>query len=260
MYIIDISHHNNLTRKDFEDLKRLGVEGVLIRSGYGKSTKQIDKKFIEHYKICRELNFKIGCYWYTYATSISEMIDECNSFIYTIKDMFFELPIFIDVEEKSQLLMKNEDFNNMLKKALYFLNNKYDCGLYTSDYYLLNKVDSEIKSNFIIWSAKWINKNEQYLDHYLKYYGYGLIQFTSTYRINKKLIDMSYSIIGDKTSEYIRDQKNGFRKKDLEQLYQEIIKGFWGNGSIRKYNLEKHGYNYREVQNYVNKRLKGEIK
>lgn len=261
-YIIDISHHNDLTRKDFEDLKKKGVKGVIIRSGYGKSIKQVDKKFLENYKMCRDLGFKIGTYWYTYATTVSDIITECNCFLYTIKDLYFDLPIFLDVEEKDQLSMKNEELNNMIRKALYFLKeNKYDCGLYMSDGYLYTKIDEDIKTNYITWSANWSNfikiMRKVSVNSYMTKMNYQVLQFTSMYKINNKEVDMSYSILEDKTDEYRKNQKNGFRKKDLEQLYEEIMKGLWGNGPVRKTNLEKHGYNYREVQNYVNKKLRG---
>lgn len=44
-------------------------------------------------------------------------------------------------------------------------------------------------------------------------------------------------------------------KKTNEQLAKEVIRGLWGNGTERKNRLTAAGYNYREVQNLVNKML-----
>lgn len=38
-------------------------------------------------------------------------------------------------------------------------------------------------------------------------------------------------------------------------IAQEVIEGKWGNGQDRKNRLTAAGYNYDEVQNYVNKLL-----
>lgn len=43
---------------------------------------------------------------------------------------------------------------------------------------------------------------------------------------------------------------------DLEKIAWEVIKGKWGNGSERMRRLTNSGYNYREVQDLVNKLLK----
>lgn len=50
--------------------------------------------------------------------------------------------------------------------------------------------------------------------------------------------------------------KNVPMKKTTGQLADEVIRGIWGNGEDRKRRLEEAGYNYQEVQNEVNRRLK----
>lgn len=41
--------------------------------------------------------------------------------------------------------------------------------------------------------------------------------------------------------------------KSINEIARKVIKGEYGNGTTRKYNIEKAGYNYREVQNEVNR-------
>ena len=47
-------------------------------------------------------------------------------------------------------------------------------------------------------------------------------------------------------------------KKTVSELAQEVIQGKWGNGSARKTNLTKAGYDYATVQAEVNRLVKGE--
>ena len=42
-------------------------------------------------------------------------------------------------------------------------------------------------------------------------------------------------------------------KKSINEIAKEVMKGLWGNGNERKLRLENQGYNYKEVQNEVNK-------
>lgn len=49
-------------------------------------------------------------------------------------------------------------------------------------------------------------------------------------------------------------------KKSVAEIAKEVIAGKWGNGADRKNRLEKAGYNYDEVQNYVNKLLSANTK
>lgn len=42
-------------------------------------------------------------------------------------------------------------------------------------------------------------------------------------------------------------------KKSVQQIAREVIAGKWGNGAERKARLLKAGYNYAEVQKWVNK-------
>ncbi len=45
------------------------------------------------------------------------------------------------------------------------------------------------------------------------------------------------------------------KKKSIDAIAQEVIKGAWGNGDDRRRRLEAAGYNYAAVQNAVNAKL-----
>lgn len=46
------------------------------------------------------------------------------------------------------------------------------------------------------------------------------------------------------------------KKKSVEEIAKEVIKGLWGNGAERRKKLEAAGYNYNDVQRYVNALLR----
>ena len=45
-------------------------------------------------------------------------------------------------------------------------------------------------------------------------------------------------------------------KKSIKEVAKEVIDGKWGNGQVRFKNLELAGYNYKEVQDEVNRQLR----
>lgn len=49
-------------------------------------------------------------------------------------------------------------------------------------------------------------------------------------------------------------------KKSVDTIADEVLQGIWGNGDTRKKKLEAAGYNYSEVQNAVNRKVKGSTK
>lgn len=57
---------------------------------------------------------------------------------------------------------------------------------------------------------------------------------------------------GVRVVKYVED-----KKKSLDEIVNEVIRGNWGNGAERKKRLEAAGYNYNEVQAAVDAKLKG---
>lgn len=55
---------------------------------------------------------------------------------------------------------------------------------------------------------------------------------------------------------YIKIDNGDVKLKDNKTIALEVVKGKWGNGNARKANLEKAGYNYKEIQTLVNTYLK----
>lgn len=67
--------------------------------------------------------------------------------------------------------------------------------------------------------------------------------------------DYIYNRLGQIASEV--NIKLNPKKKDLDTIAREVIKGLWGNGQERKDRLTKAGYSYSSVQERVNEILRG---
>lgn len=96
--VIDVSYHNGTI--DWEKVKFAGVEGAIIRCGYGMDqTDQDDKQWARNLSECERLGIPRGVYLYSYATSEAKAESELSHILRLIKGHEFQLPIFIDCEE-----------------------------------------------------------------------------------------------------------------------------------------------------------------
>lgn len=75
-------------------------------------------------------------------------------------------------------------------------------------------------------------------------------------KFNANIDELAKKILGCFDIEVKEAPKPEVAKKTVEEIAQEVINGKWGNGSARKDNLTKAGYNYAEVQAEVNRLVK----
>ena len=112
-FIIDVSEHNTVT--DWRAVKADGIEGVIIRAGYGRGN--VDKKFREHITGALAAGLYVGIYWFSYAYSADMAEAEAYYCMNTVSDVVdwkdISLPIYWDFETDS----------------MYFANK---CGVYVS--------------------------------------------------------------------------------------------------------------------------------
>jgi GH25 family lysozyme M1 (1,4-beta-N-acetylmuramidase) len=151
---IDISYHNG--EIDFSKLKTQ-VDFIIMRSGYGtQTTNSKEVKFDIYYEEAKKQNIPVGTYWYCYATTPEEALEEAKTFLNKVKGKKFEYPVFYDVEEKNILSTGKENVSNIMRAFLEEVEkNGYLVGIYCSAYYLTNLVDDDIKNKYEIWVAQW---------------------------------------------------------------------------------------------------------
>lgn len=166
MKVIDISYYQG--NIDFAKVKKDGIEGVIIRAGYGKGN--IDKKFSDYMEKAVAAGLHIGIYWFSYAYSVSMAKNEakmCLSIIDGYKDKI-DLPVFFDWEYdsmnyagrygvnpgKSLITNMNLEFCKLIKAA------GYKAGYYANPDYLSRYINQNKLKDYYFWLAHYTSKND----------------------------------------------------------------------------------------------------
>lgn len=261
-YGLDLSKHNGAL--DFSKIKKEGHAFVILRAGYGTSTK--DPKFEEYYKKAKALGLKVGAYWYSYALNESGAEKEAKKCLEILKGKQFEYPIFFDMEDADGYKKKNGMPSNAVlskmcdKFCSVIESNGYYAGVYASESWFKNQLKT-MSNKYDKWVANWGTNNGKLQSD--KSSSYRLHQFTSEYKLDGKRFDKNISYYD--YAKVIKEKGlNGFKKtssgsttpskKTVDQLADEVIAGKWGNGEDRKQRLTKTGYDYNAVQKKVNEK------
>ena len=136
---------------------------AIIRAGYGFG--HIDNYYEVNYKNAKAAGVKVGAYWYSYASSVSDAQQEANYFVQALKGKQFEWPVYYDIEEKS--IFEAGIASDIAKAFCEILEaNKYYCGIYSSTNFFNNYFDSYVKEKFTIWLAHWDVDKPSYQGRY----------------------------------------------------------------------------------------------
>ena len=152
---IDISEWQGSV--DFRKVKSAGVDYVILRAGFGRSSSQKDSEFENYYKNAKAAGLKIGAYWYSYAVDVNDAAKEAEAFLAVVKGKSFELPLFYDMEEsfqtslgKSMLTEMAESFMSKLSKA------GYKAGIYANANWFQNFLEyKKLYGKYVVWLAQY---------------------------------------------------------------------------------------------------------
>lgn len=242
-----------------------GVQFAILRAGYS-TTK--DGRFETHYSNAKRLGWWVGAYWYTYATTVSQARKEANAFLKAIAGKQFEMPIYLDIEDKSVRAVGRNTCNEIVKAFGEVIENAgYYFAVYTNkDWYNSVLSGSTLNKSYDWWIAQWSTKKPTGVDFGVWQFG-GETNYIRGNKVAGVTTDQNYCY-----KDYLSIMKanglNGFSKsggstttpstptptKSAQEVAQEIAdgKGNWGNYPERKTKLEAAGYNYEEVQSIVN--------
>jgi len=176
---IDVSRHQKAGKVNFEELKKLGYEFVIIRAGYGMEMNQKDSAFESHYKAAKEAGLHVGAYHYSYAVSEDDAKKEADCFLKWIEDKTLEYPVAYDMEDETQKSLSNAQRTEI---ALAFMEKVKAAGyytmLYSSAYWLGSKLDMDRLKDYDVWCAAYVGSEA----NIKKYYDgeYGIWQYSSS--------------------------------------------------------------------------------
>lgn len=137
------------------------VEFVILRGAYS-CPKAIsgggkDGQFENYYKKCKALNLPVGVYQYSMATTIEKAKAEAE-FLYNnvLKGKQFELPIYIDVEDKVQLALSKQALTDIVKAWCEYLEPKgFWVGIYAGKYTFRDQLEDAQLKRYAHWLAQW---------------------------------------------------------------------------------------------------------
>lgn len=228
--MIDVSKHNG--NIDFSKVKADGIQGVIIRAGYGNST--VDKCFHNNIKNAIENGLHVGIYWFGYAYTVSQAEKEANFCLKTIEPYKgkIDFPIFYDWEYDSYnyakrrgVMVSKQLCSDMTAKFCDVIENHgYFAGFYANIDYLNRFYTDEIKKRYTLWVAQWSTK--------CSYTGnYGIWQYgAETNKIDSKTVNGVPSETVDKNFCYVD--------------YPKIIKSNGFNGYQGQAQVDKSTYHY----------------
>lgn len=171
---IDTSVYNGFV--DFNKVKAAGYSFAMIRCGYGDMISypnQIDSRFEQSYRNAKAAGMNLGCYFYSYSTTVEGAKREAEGVLNVIKGKQFDYPIALDIEEDDQMQLPAnqkaaviETFISMLEKAGYyvvlysfesFLNTVPITTLAKYDIWCAN-IDKKPSIRYGIWQNSWVGK------------------------------------------------------------------------------------------------------
>ena len=153
MKLIDISKHNGVI--DWRGVAASGIDGAIIRAGYGKSAGQIDPKFIVNYNGARAAALKVGAYWYSYAVTAAEARAEAAACIKVVDGRAFDFPIYFDMEEKAHTKLSVEKCDEIATAFCEYIERAgYWAGIYSFDSFYASNWSQNMPKRFAAWVAR----------------------------------------------------------------------------------------------------------
>ncbi len=246
--VIDVSYAQG--KIYFNKVKAAGIDGVIIRCGYGKGN--LDEWAQANIEGALNAGLDVGVYWFSYAYTPEMAKKEaryCNDVANAWKDRI-TLGMYFDFEGDSMSWMRKQGISP--SKALITELNRafcdeaarfgYKAGYYLNLDYAKNWVDETQLSQYRRWFAWWNNECKNEKCYMWQYTDKGVID-----GVNGN-VDMNV-LYGEASD---GGATPSIADKTTEQLAREVIEGKYGNGKEREKVL---GDRYDEVQARVNEIL-----
>lgn len=165
---LDLSHHS--ADVDFEALKALGIDFVILRVGYNTS---LDTRFEEYFAKAKAAGLDIGIYFFTLAENAEDAKADAKRVADWLRGKQFEYPVFYDIEDYAGAGYYPSDFSEeqIMGIAHTFMTEMveygYYPGLYTNNYFLYSLYNNEKALRlYDIWYARYTDTPDDYIDDY----------------------------------------------------------------------------------------------
>lgn len=130
---------------DWEKVKASGVDGVIIRAGFGSNT--LDNKFIRNISECNRLGIPCGVYWFSYALNEAMAKQEAQNCLKVISPYRVELPVCFDLEYDTIRYAKKQGVT-IDKKLATAMVHAFCSTIENAGYYAMNYSNPDYLKNY----------------------------------------------------------------------------------------------------------------
>lgn len=136
---------------DWTSVKYSGVEFAIIRAGYGNLVSQEDKYFDQNMVNAQAAGIDCGAYWYSYALSAEEAVQEAEACYEVIKDYTYQYPIIFAIEDSTQASLTSDEISAIIDAFCSTLTEKgYYTAVQSYSSLLTHRVDASILEKYDI--------------------------------------------------------------------------------------------------------------
>jgi GH25 family lysozyme M1 (1,4-beta-N-acetylmuramidase) len=176
---------------NWTSVKNSGIDFAIIRAGYGRYISQKDPYFEQNYQNAKAAGLQCGAYWFSYATTPDEAVQEAEVFAQVVEGKTFEYPLVFDIENSTQAALSKEQVSAIITAFCSTMEEKgYYVSLYSYANFLNTKVYDSVLQKYDIWVAHFGVSSPSYTKT-----SYGMWQYSSTGTVSgvSGSVDMDYS-------------------------------------------------------------------
>lgn len=179
-YGVDVSSWQG--KIDWQKVKSCGKTFAILRIG---TTKGKDTYFETNYKNAKAAGVKVGCYYYTYATTVEEAKKDADKVLSWLSGKQLEYPVYYDMEDSVQL-SSGMTTAKRTEMCITFLDKMSENGWYVGTYangnWFSNYLDkAELGQKHELWLATWTSSGLPSKDYSSQY---GMWQYTDSGKVN----------------------------------------------------------------------------
>lgn len=167
---------------DWQKVKADRKTFAILRIG---TTKGKDTYFEQNYENAKKAGVNVGCYFYTYATTVDGALADAEKVLSWLDGKQLEYPVYYDMENVAQL-ENGLTTQKRTEMCLAFLNRMSENGWYAGTYananWFTNYLDkAKLGEKYELWLASWRNDGLPSKDYSSQY---GLWQYTDSGKVN----------------------------------------------------------------------------
>lgn len=179
------------------------IDYMIARIGWYSDSREklmVDTQFERNYREARKRNIPLGAYVYSYAMSVEGAKKEAEIVVNYLKSTGqtnFELPIFFDIEDDTQINLGKEIITQMIIVFCETLKEAgFNVGVYSYSYWLENYMNlNSLPTDYSIWVAHYDKENNANLPNDIFRYSdkYHMWQYSSKGKVDgiKGDVDMN---------------------------------------------------------------------